>query len=243
MKKAMLWVKILTAAAAVTAVGAVIMLIVPLLSSTMTGAPVWQTNVILAHSYALLPPALLLLWALIRRPERPCRPVLAAAAVAAAIPCSLFFYDWFHQMILRDGGGLINKWQLGWLAFEEWPRFYIKGAAAFLTAVRWELGLAAMIGILFLIWTAVDSLLRHRGLAVSRGLVSVYALLRAAQSAFLFWEFTVTLRLFTDPYVSVISRPSSLQPFFDLCCILSGLCLIAAWTVLIWGGLKRSEKP
>lgn len=240
MKKALLWVRVLSAVAAVGVVGALILLGV--LLSTPVTSEFWRTTALLTRSYGLLPPVLLLIWALICRSKGPCRPLLAAAALTAAVPCGLFFCDWFQRRIIQDGGGVVREWQWGWLAFEEWPRYSLTEPKWFMEAVRWWIGLAALIGVLFFLWVAADVLLRHRGSAVSRGLVSLYALLRAGQCAFLIWEFTVTITALTDPDVWSISRPFPLMPYFEVCCILAGTCLTAAWTVLIWGGVKRSER-
>lgn len=217
MKKSILWVRFLSALTAVTALGTAAT------SVMMIGIPLNELplRMILSWIYSLIPPALLLICCLTDRPKRP---LLTAAAVAAAIPCGFGVYDGVQTLVLTARRLSPPQGAVGWLGW------VIQENGLLLQAV----------GLVLFLWVTVDSLRGFKGLKTDRALVSVYAGLQGIRCGYYLWMTWITVKTLTDPGVTA-GDPSSSLPLWltnALCGILAVLCLTAAWAVLIWGGVK-----
>lgn len=219
MKKAMLWVKILSAAAAVCGV----MNGVSSVTLRWEASASLDLQTIFSLVFSVLPAVLLLAYACWGRPLRPAHPLLTFAAAAAAISCAYGIYA-----DIRSLGATVQRIApprgavgiLGWV---------IRGGGVLLQ----------LVGLILFLWVAADSLRGLKGLKTGRTLGSVYAGLQGIRCIVYIWTTVVSL---TDSRGAAADAvPSGLLLASNLSGILAILCFAAAWTILVWGGLKREN--
>ena len=216
MKKAMLWVKILAAGAAA---GGAIHMAIRTAEQLRIGAGL-SAGALLDWSFALFPALFVLIYALGNRQNL----VLAAAAIIASAPCFIALWDRVDELARQMDRTAPPRGAVGIL---EWV---IQGSGILLQ----------LAGLILFLWVAADSLRGLKGLKVSRTLVSVWAGMQGIRCIVYIWDTAVSL---TDPREAAAGVvPSGLLLASNLSGILAVLCFTAAWTVLVWGGLKREQK-
>lgn len=220
MKKAIAWGRILSAGAAVWGV---MNGVSPVILRSEAGAS-FDLQTIFSPVFFVLSAVLLLAYACWGRPLRPAHPLLTFAAAAAAIPCAYGICADIRSLAAAAQRIAPPRGAVGIL---EWV---IRGGGILLQ----------LVGLILFLWVAADSLRGLKGLKVSRALVSVYAGMQGIRCIVYIWETAVSL---TDSRGAAAEAvPGGLLLVSNLSGILAVLCFVAAWTVLVWGGLRRDDR-